>query len=332
MAFQMAQSQGSISRIARSPLKYEIEVVLMHNVSDKQWLIGLPVDQATINILPDDALFEIFHLYRGELEYAHQWWWKILTDVCRRWRHIIFSSPRTLYLGLVCTDRTPTRTSLDVWPPFPITIFCNSRELDDQGQDNIIAALEHHGRVVKIEIRDQKQFSLESFSAVTQKPFPVLTNLRLSSTDEIAPVLHEEFLGGSAPGLRSFRLLNITFPAFPKLLSSATDLSELSLWDIPITGYVSPEAMATFLATMPNIEFLYIGFRSPRSRPDRGGPPPSTRTVLPALTDFQFQGVSEYLEDLVARIDTPKIDHLMIHLFMDLMFHIPQLHEFISRA
>ncbi|KAH9967682.1 hypothetical protein BJV74DRAFT_799488 [Russula compacta] len=90
--------------------------------------------------------------------------------------------------------------------------------------------------------------------------------------------------------------------------------------------------MANCLATLPSLKYLYIGFRCPRSRPDRMGLPPPTRAVLPALFDFQFKGVSEYFEDLVARVDTPKLRWLEIHLFMDLMFNIPQLHKFIVRA
>ncbi|KAH9977543.1 hypothetical protein BJV74DRAFT_888380 [Russula compacta] len=287
-------------------------------------------DEATINILPDDALLEIFHFYR-ELEYARRWWWKNLTDVCRRWRDIIFGSPHSLDVQIFCTDRTPTRSSLDIWPPLPITILCHSRDLDDEGQDNIIAALEHHYRVIKIDIRSLKFLALEKFSAVTNKPFPVLRDLGLTSTDVIAPVLHEKFLRGS-PRLLLFFLWNIAFPVFPKFAMSATHLSTLFLGNIPIAGYISPEAMASCLTTLPNLRDFSIGFESPRSRPDRIGLPPTTRAVLPALTDFGFQGVNEYLEDLVARIDTPNLDVLVIDLFMDFMFHVPQLHEFISRA
>ena len=235
-------------------------------------------------------------------------------------------------MQLLCTDRTPTRTSLDIWPLLPITIFCNSRELDDKGQDNIIAAFEHHDRVIKIDIRNLKCFALEKFSAVTDKPFPLLRDLGLTSSDGIAPVLHEKFLQGSAPCLLFLFLWNISFPVFPKLAVSATHLSTLFLGNIPITGYISPEAMASCLATLPNLRELSIGFESPRSRPDRIGLPPPTRAVLPALTDFGFQGVNEYLEDLVSRIDTPNLNLLVIDLFMDFMFHIPQLHKFISRS
>ncbi|KAH9969353.1 hypothetical protein BJV74DRAFT_889767 [Russula compacta] len=104
------------------------------------------------------------------------------------------------------------------------------------------------------------------------------------------------------------------------------------LLNIPIAGYISPEAMATCLATLPNLRELSFGFESPQSHPDRIGLPPPTRVVLPALTYFYFKGASKYLEDLVARIDAPKLVNLQIHLFVDLIFNIPHLYKFIVRA
>ncbi|KAH9968522.1 hypothetical protein BGW80DRAFT_1337992, partial [Lactifluus volemus] len=35
------------------------------------------------------------------------WKWHRLVHVCRRWRHIIFDSPRSLDLQLFCTYGTP---------------------------------------------------------------------------------------------------------------------------------------------------------------------------------------------------------------------------------
>ena len=43
-------------------------------------------------------------------------------------------------------------------------------------------------------------------------------------------------------------------------------------------------------------------------------------------------GVTEYLEDFIARIDTPLLNELRITLFMELSFHTPQLHQFIGRT
>jgi hypothetical protein len=47
---------------------------------------------------------------------------------------------------------------------------------------------------------------------------------------------------------------------------------------------------------------------------------------------FQLEGVSEYLEGVIARIDTPHLDVLQIVFFRDLTFDIPQLYRFIGRT
>ena len=90
--------------------------------------------------------------------------------------------------------------------------------------------------------------------------------------------------------------------------------------------------MAVCLAMFPSLKWFHIGFESPRSRPDRIGRPPPTPAVLPVLMQFEFKGVSEYLEDLVVQIDTPNLVTLKIQLFMDFMFNIPQLSKFIVRT
>jgi hypothetical protein len=114
---------------------------------------------------------------------------------------------------------------------------------------------------------------------------------------------------------------------------SATDLVRLDLWNIPHSGYTSPEAIVTGLAALPNLKSLDIEFESPRSRPDRGRRDPlPSRTVLPALTRFVFVGISEYLEDLVARIDAPLLDCIWITFIHKLIFDIPQLARFMRRT
>lgn len=56
-----------------------------------------------------------------------------------------------------------------------------------------------------------------------------------------------------------------------------------------------------------------------------------TRSALPVLTYFWFKGVSEYLEDFVARIDAPLLDILSIT-FNQIDFENPQLIRFINRT
>jgi hypothetical protein len=149
-----------------------------------------------------------------------------------------------------------------------------------------------------------------------EEPFPALKHLEIESSfyRYPAPALPDEFLGESAPHLQSLKLHCISFPALPKLLLSLTDLVNLTLLNIPHSGYFSPWEIVTGLAMLVNLKSLIIRFQSSRLRPDRerGHLPRPIRTVLSALTDFEFQGAAEYLEDLVTRIDAPLLESISI--------------------
>jgi hypothetical protein len=80
------------------------------------------------------------------------------------------------------------------------------------------------------------------------------------------------------------------------------------------------------------LERLDIRFKSPQSRPDRRLLRLPTRVVLPALTELRFNGVSEYLEDFVVRIDAALLDKLVITFFHQLLFDTPRLGQFIART
>src|SRR5260221_5208216 len=45
--------------------------------------------------------------------------WQLLVHVCRRWRSLVFGSPRRLNLRLFCTPETPAKDTLAVWPALP---------------------------------------------------------------------------------------------------------------------------------------------------------------------------------------------------------------------
>jgi len=285
-----------------------------------------------IRIIPDDALLEIFISFVDEAERIEAWY--TLVHVCRRWRYIVFNSPRRLNLRLLCTYSTPVREKLDVWPALPIII---RKSVDPTsllaGADNILAALEHHDRMCHIDLWDVPSSLLERFATATKEPFPALTYLELWSNDESVPTLPDSFLGGYAPRLRTLYLIGIPFPALPKLLLSSNALVNLDLSDTPDSGYISPEAMVNCLTTLRRLESLKLGFRSPHSRPKANRrPPPLERAVLSTLTWFQFKGVSEYLEDLVSLIDAPLLDTVRVTLFNQLIFHISQFPRFIGRA
>ena len=221
---------------------------------------------------------------------------------------------------------------LDVWPALPLIIWRNGYFTGCM--DNIIAGLQCNDRVREIHLKNIQGSEIEVFLAEMQKPFPELTHLDLYSTDKVVPVDPDSFLGGSAPHLQFLALHRLQFLGLPKLLLSTTHLVTLHLQDIPHTGYISPNEMVTVLSTLTSLERLSLGFHSPRSCPHWASrrPPPSTRSVLPVFTLFWFKGVSEYLEDLVACIDTPQLNDLDIMLFNDIIFDMPQFVQFINRT
>jgi hypothetical protein len=296
------------------------------------WDIG----RVTIDVLPDVALLEIFDYYVNQVREGYLSVeveaWHTLVHVCQKWRSVVFGSPLRLNLRLLCTTKTRIRETLAVWPPLPIIVWYNSDPT--WGIDNLMAVLEHNDRVCEIGL-NPSSLELEEVLAPMQKPYPALTDLMIVWWDDhgAAPIVPESFLGGSAPRLRQFNLERIPFPGLPKLLLSATHLVTLDLWDIPNSGYFTPEAIVTGLSTSTSLEVFFLDFESPLSRPKRESrcPPPLTRSILPALTRFSFKGASEYLEDLVARIDAPLLDGLKIIFFHQLIFDTPQLNQFISR-
>jgi hypothetical protein len=223
---------------------------------------------------------------------------------------------------------------LDIWPPLPIYIHAShdARKSPLRGVTNLMAALKQQDRVRGIWIFGVPNSLLKKF--VAMKSFPALTTLILVSNDEMAPVLPDSFLGGSAPRLRRLHLGGIPFPGLGKRLLSTTDLVTLSLWDIPHSGYIPPETMVASLSTLTRLEQLDFRFRSPRSRADRETrhPSPLTRVVLPVLTLLRFKGDSEYCEDIMSRIDAPLLNGMDIMFFNQLLFDTPQLRHFISRT
>jgi hypothetical protein len=198
------------------------------------------------------------------------------------------------------------------------------------------AAVVHPDRVREIRLFCLTRLHSQRLASATRmrEQFPALIHLLLHCPDHSAVVLPDGFLGGFAPRLQSLLLDSIPFPGLPKLLLSATHLVRLILYIMPLSGYLSLKAIVTPLAVMPNLKLLIIHFKYPLSysHQESQPPPPSIRTVLPALTRFEFNGVSEFLEDFVARIDTPLLDSIDIILFHQLIFDIPQLTQFMGRS
>ena len=304
-----------------------------------------------IDALPDDVLLEIFGFYMNWCyskfkEKRSVEAWQSLIHVCRRWRSVVFLSPRRLDLRLFCsnlkirfrTSQTLARDTLDVWPDFPLIVHGYLLITSLSGDSvRIISALRRTNRVCEVDIgvdpRGSEQW--EEVLTAMEVPFPILRRLKLGPFPKVVPLsilIPDTFLGGSAPRLRYLELEYISFPGIPKLLLSATHLVHLHLRCIPHSGYISPEAVATCLSVLISLNTLSLGFESPLSFPDwesRSLSPPK-RYILTALHRFDFRGVTEYLEGLVIRIDAPQLNRMCITFFNQIDFDCPRLAQFIN--
>jgi len=261
-----------------------------------------------MNRLPNEVLLRIFDFLLERTDSIKVMnVWQTLVHVCRVWRNIILSSSRRLDsdLQLLCMGRNPVREMLHIWPAFPIVIVTGGDPNEDRA-DNIVAAFEQPGRVFEIFFEEISSEALDFFSGTMHGPFPQLTTLEitLGDTRQFFPTPL-----GSAPRLRSIDLCDVPLSAVHKLLLSASDLVHLSLWHVPIWEYVTPKKIAACLSSMTKLESMSLGFRFPRHYPC---PESQRRTVLPALTSFHFEGPKGYLEDLKARLDTPRLDRVTV--------------------
>jgi hypothetical protein len=153
-------------------------------------VVGQAFQRVTIGSLPDIVLLDIFDFYQVLISKNENdepaWSWEKLVHVCQRWRYLIFESPIRLNLQPFCTESSPVRELLDVWPysPLVIEVYYDHRsvERDDHSGDNIVAALEHRDRVRQIDIvNSPPDFIWDEFVGALQEPFPALRSFTLES-------------------------------------------------------------------------------------------------------------------------------------------------------
>ncbi len=91
-----------------------------------------------------------------------------------------------------------------------------------------------------------------------------------------------------------------------------------------------------WISFMPQLETLAIAFTFPVPNRDverqLTHTPITTPITLPNLRLFQFQGVSAYLEAIVCRITTPRLEELQFDFFKQLTFSVPHLVQFMNTA
>jgi hypothetical protein len=196
-----------------------------------------------------------------------------------------------------------------------------------------MVALRHPDRLCEINLNVTSPLTGPIVEMVP-KPCQALELIRITVSDATGPsiLIHDAFLGGSAPHLREIKLDGISFPFLEirRVLLSTDNLTELHLSKIPHAAYFSPDDLVTLLSTLLQLKSLTVGFHSPASSPlfsTTRRPPQSSS--LPSLEYFYFHGTSEYLEDFVSRIDSPALRNIDLRLFNQIFFDLPQFSQFI---
>jgi hypothetical protein len=315
--------------------------------------MGNSPHSASIDILDDNSLLNIFYVYRqaivvedenvdlrpiGGNRWTSERWWYTLAQVCQRWRILILGSPSHLALCLLCTYGTPVADMLTHSPPLPLVIDYAMKDWDITAEDEegIILALVQRDRIRRIRFRISI-WKLWKLIVAIDEEYPVLEYLIMIPSNEhksVALILPETF---QAPQLRHLLLMSFVHPIGSRLLTTAVGLVFLSLISGHPSTYFQPNILLRWLSFMPHLETLLIGlYSSPVSNRDVERhlmhTPMTTHVTLPNLRWFQFQGVSAYIEAVVRRITTPRLERLDVLFFNQLTFSVPRLSQFINTS
>ena len=221
-------------------------------------------------------------------------------------------------------------------PPLPLTIdYSSSDGITPEDEKGVLLALEQRHRVRHLRLFFPVQ-NLRKLVMAMNEEFPILeylimhylpkdnTALMLPETLQ-APNLHHLTLNGFACPIRS--------PLHPTVPTAAS-LVTLFLMIDHLSAYFRPNILLQWISFMPQLESLAIAFSFPVPNHDverqLTHTPITTHITLPNLRFFWFRGVSAYLEAVVCRITTPRLESLEIQFFKQLTFSVPSLPQFMN--
>jgi len=162
--------------------------------------------------------------------------------------------------------------------------------------------------------------------------YPILEYLIIVSPDGHPGLALPETL--QAPHLHHLTLSGFSLPIGSRLLTTAVRLVTLVLiMTIPST-YFQPNALLQWISLMPQLETLIVYFFSadPTRTIERQLThiPTVTPITLPNLRWFWFQGLNPYLEAVVHRITSPRLERLQVFFFDQPTFSVPHLLQFMN--
>ena len=222
-------------------------------------------------------------------------------------------------------------------PPFPLTIIygLKDRELTTEDEEGVILALKQHDRVRRCRLSDPG-IMMQKLIVAMDEEYPILEYLCIVRPDKDNGTILRFPETLQAPHLRYLLLEGFALPVGSPLLTTAVGLVKLHLVMMHPSTYFHPNTLIQWISLMPHLETLIIYFKS--SIPNRDverqltHAPNIAPITLLNLNRINFRGVSSYLEELVHRITTPRLEKLEIEFFNQLSYSVPHLLQFIDAA
>jgi hypothetical protein len=178
--------------------------------------------------------------------------------------------------------------------------------------------------------------NLPKFIKAMDGQFPILERLFIwpqTQDDNVSLTLPTTF---QAPHLGMLSIFYIALPVGSSLLTTNFGLILLEMLNIPPSAYFQPSYLVERISSMPQLEGLSVGFTAPTPtrHVERQALHALTgmRLTLPNLRRLIFRGVNAYLEELLARINTPLLEDLKVRLFNQPSFTVSHLSQFINRT
>ena len=218
-------------------------------------------------------------------------------------------------------------------PPFPLTVdYIGDDGVTAEDEEGIFLALEQRYRVRHLRLELPVQ-NLRKLVMAIDEEFPILEYLIVYPLKkEDRPLVLPETL--QAPNLRHLLLGSFACPIRSRLQPTAMGLVTLCLVIEHQSAYFQPAVLLQWISYMPQLESLEIAFSFPVPNRDAERQltqtPITTHITLPNLRYFRFRGVSAYLEAILCRITTPRLEKLYIQLFKQLTFSVPHFHQFMD--
>ena len=347
------QSTERVGRGATSGKRYALFISYIYRLVSKYGPEQSP-HTASIHILDDDSLLNVFYLYRpfllgedDEDEESHFWgggrrwvrgrWWYRLAHVCQRWRNVLLGSATYLDLSLVCTMGTPVADMLAHSPPLPLVIDYDQKssatDATAEDEEGALLAFKQRDRVHRVRLL-MPVANLQKLVAAMDGEYPILEYLVIWNLieDNSSILTIPETL--QAPHIRLLSLTGFALPIRSQLLANAVSLITLSLAMNHPSTYLRPNILLQWLSSMPQLENLAISLAFPVPNRDverqLSNTPYITPVTLSVLRFFRFRGASTYLEALVHQINTPLLKKLQIFFYNQLTVFIPRLRQFMN--